>query len=47
MRHLLFSTLALCLIASLTSCGNKQAQTTGETDSTATKDTIVAEKVEP
>ena len=47
MRHLLFSTLALCLIASLTSCGNKQAQTTGDTDSTATKDTIVAEKVEP
>ena len=47
MRHLLFSTLALCLIVSLTSCGNKQAQTTGDTDSTATKDTIVAEKVEP
>lgn len=47
MRHLLFSTLAICLIASLASCGNKQAQSTGDTDSTATKDTIVAEKVEP
>ncbi len=48
MKHLLSSTLALCLIASLASCGNKQPKATDNADSTAaTKDTIVTEKVEP
>ena len=46
-----FMMILACVIACITSCSNnksnKQAQSTGDTDSTATKDTIVAEKVEP
>ena len=47
MRHSIITTLAICLIASFTSCGNKQPKVTDNADSTATKDTIVAEKAEP
>lgn len=47
MKHSVIATLAICLIASFTSCGNKQPKAADNVDSTTTKDTIVTEKVEP
>jgi len=47
MRHSIITTLAICFIASFTSCGSKQPKATANADSTAIKDTIVAEKAEP
>ena len=47
MRHTIFTAFAICLIASFTACGNKQPKDAEAKDSTATKDTIVAEKIEP
>lgn len=47
MRQSIITTLAICLVATFSACGNKQSKAIGNTDSTATKDTIVAKKVEP
>ena len=47
MRHSIITALAVCLVASFTACGNKQTKDAETVDSTAIKDTIVSEKVEP
>ena len=47
MRHSIITALAVCLVASFTACGNKQTKDAKAVDSTAIKDTIVSEKVEP
>lgn len=47
MRQSIITTLAICLVATFSACGNKQPNGTDNTDSTATKDTIVTEKVQP
>ena len=47
MRHSFIIALAVCLVASFTACGNKQTKDAETVDSTAIKDTIVSEKVEP
>lgn len=47
MRHSIITALAVCLVASFTACGNKQTKDAEAIDSTAIKDSIVSEKVEP
>lgn len=47
MRHSIITALGVCLVASFTACGNKQTKDAKAVDSTAIKDTIVSEKVEP
>lgn len=47
MRHSIITALGVCLVASFTACGNKQTKDAEAVDSTAIKDTIVSEKVEP
>lgn len=47
MRHSFITALAVCLVVSFTACGNKQTKDAETVDSTAIKDTIVSEKVEP
>ena len=47
MRHFIITALAVCLVASFTACGNKQTKDAKAVDSTAIKDSIVSEKVEP
>ena len=47
MRHSIITALGVCLVASFTACGNKQTKDAETVDSTAIKDTIVSEKVEP
>ena len=47
MRHSFITALAVCLVVSFTACGNKQTKDAEAVDSTAIKDTIVSEKVEP
>ena len=47
MRHSIITALAVCLAASFTACGNKQTKDAKAVDSTAIKDSIVSEKVEP
>ena len=47
MRHSIITALAVCLVASFTACGHKQTKDAKAVDSTAIKDTIVSEKVEP
>ena len=47
MRHSFITALGVCLVASFTACGNKQTKDAETVDSTAIKDTIVSEKVEP
>lgn len=47
MRHSIITALAVCLVASFTACGNKQSKNIEAVDSTAIKDSIVSEKVEP
>ena len=47
MRHSFITALAVCLVASFTACGNKQTKDAEAIDSTAIKDSIVSEKVEP
>ena len=47
MRHSIITALGVCLVASFTACGNKQTKDAKTVDSTAIKDTIVSEKVEP
>ena len=47
MRHSFITALAVCLVVSFTACGNKQTKDAETVYSTAIKDTIVSEKVEP
>lgn len=47
MRHSIITALAVCLVASFTACGNKQTKDAKAVDTTAIKDSIVSEKVEP
>lgn len=47
MRHSIITALGVCLVASFTACGNKQTKDAETVDSTATKDTIIAESVKP
>lgn len=47
MRLSTVKTLAICLVATFSACDNKQPKANENTDSTAIKDTIVSEKVEP
>ena len=47
MRLSTVKTLAICLVATFSACDNKQPKANENTDSAATKDTIIAESVKP
>ena len=47
MRLSTVKTLAICLVATFSACDNKQPKAKENTDSAATKDTIIAESVKP
>lgn len=47
MRLSIITTLAICLVTTFSACGNKQPKASENTDSIATKDTIIAKPVKP
>ena len=47
MRLSTVKTLAICLVATFSACDNKQPKANENTDSAATKDTIISESVKP
>lgn len=47
MRLSIITTLAMCLVTTFSACGNKQPKASENTDSIATKDTIIAKPVKP